>query len=86
MNELVLNAEKIHTTLMGAERIKRNLRLPEVDVDGVVEFCKDKIKDGRSRFYRRGKNWYVEIEDIIITVNARAFTVITAHGGNRPGE
>ena len=28
---------------------------------------------------RKGKNWYVSIDDIIITVNAYSYTIITAH-------
>lgn len=28
---------------------------------------------------RRGKNWYVTVDDIVITVNAHSCTIITAH-------
>ncbi|MDR2952402.1 MAG: DUF3781 domain-containing protein [Treponema sp.] len=29
--------------------------------------------------YKKGKNWYVSFENCILTVNARSFTIITAH-------
>ncbi|WP_433169511.1 DUF3781 domain-containing protein [Treponema putidum] len=28
---------------------------------------------------RKGKNWYVSIDDIIITVNAYSYTIVTTH-------
>ena len=39
---LIDNIDEIHTTEMGADRIRRNLKLENVDV---VEYCKDKIMD-----------------------------------------
>jgi len=69
------NIEKIKTTTMGVDRIKRNLRLGNIDV---VEYCKQEIiKSGD--ITRRGKNWYVTTDYAIITVNANSFTIITAH-------
>ena len=41
MNDLLLKIDKIHTTKMGVDRIKRNLRINE----DVVNYCKNKIKD-----------------------------------------
>lgn len=35
---LVANIDKLHTTEMGVDRIRRNLKLENVDVVG---FCKD---------------------------------------------
>ena len=64
---LYKNLEKIHTTEMGIERIKRNL---DLDTKDVIERCKNKILDKRSSIIRKGKNWYISIEDIMITVNA----------------
>ena len=52
---------------MSIDRIKRNLDLNTQDV---VERCKTKILDKRSSIIRKGKNWYISIEDIMITVNA----------------
>lgn len=73
---LLANIDKIHTTEMGKERIKRNLKL---ETNEVVDWCSDKIKDSNCKIIRRGKNWYAEIENVIITVNAYSYTIITAH-------
>jgi hypothetical protein len=73
---LIENLEKVHTTEMGAERIKKNIGL---DTQSPVDWCKDKIKNSASRIKRKGKNWYVEIDNCIITVNAYSYTIITAH-------
>ncbi|WP_455538684.1 DUF3781 domain-containing protein [Terrisporobacter sp.] len=73
---LLENLDKIHTTDMGAKRIRKNLNS---NVDDVVSWCKDKIKDKDSLIYRQGKNWYVKILDYKITVNASSYTIITAH-------
>lgn len=73
---LVDNIDKIHTTEMGIDRIKRNLKLDDVDVVG---YCKDLIMDEACLIYRQGKNWYCEIGNIKITVNAYSYTIITAH-------
>lgn len=75
-NELLDNLEKLHTTELGVIRIKRNLSL---NADNVVKWCKSKIQSAHSIITRKGKNWYVQIEDYIITVNASSYTIITAH-------
>jgi len=74
-NDLLNNLDKIHTTVLGVERIRKNLNL---DAEDVVGWCKDKIEQADDVF-RKGKNWYVSIDDCIITVNAHSFTIITAH-------
>ena len=76
MNELLLNIDKIHTTEMGIDRIKKNLNL---NADSVVEYCKDKILDKNCNIYKKGKNWYCEIDNIIFTINSYSYTIITAH-------
>ena len=73
---LIDNFDKIHTTEMGVGRIRRNLNLDNVDV---VAYCKDKIMNKNCHLYRQGKNWYCEIDNIKITVNACSYTIITAH-------
>jgi hypothetical protein len=73
---LLDNIEKVHTTEMGVDRIKRNLKLGDVDV---VKFCKGEILDSRCIIYKQGKNWYCEIDGIKITVNSFSYTIITAH-------
>jgi len=73
--EILNNLDKIHTTKLGAERIKRNLTL---DVHDVVVWCRQAIADS-DQITRKGKNWYVYKGDAVITVNAHSYTVITAH-------
>lgn len=74
--ELLDNLDKVHTTEMGVDRIKRNI---EVDVEDIVEYCIDKIKQDNAVIERKGKNYYVSVDGIIITVNASSYTIITAH-------
>lgn len=40
MNDLITNIEKLHTTELGVQRIKKNLSL---DTDDVVKWCKEAI-------------------------------------------
>ena len=75
-DELLQNLNKLHTTKLGVERIKRNLSL---DTEDVVDWCKIKINSPDAIIERKGKNWYVDIDDCILTVNANSFTIITAH-------
>lgn len=75
-NDLLRNLNKVHTTELGVERIKRNLSL---DTDDVVEWCKTKINSENAVITRNGKNWYVNAAHYIITVNAYSYTIITAH-------
>ena len=75
---MITQIEKLHTTPMGADRIRKNLSLDESVAD-VVEYCKQKILSTDCNIYRQGKNWYCEIDDIKITVNAYSYTIITAH-------
>jgi hypothetical protein len=69
------NLSKIHTTKLGEERVKKNLRL---DIDNVVDWLIEKMKNPAATASLIGKNWYVDIDDIKITINARSFTIITA--------
>ena len=73
---LLANIKKVHTTKRGIERIKKNLNL---DIDNVIEYCKDKILDRNCKIKKQGKNWYCEINHIIITINSSSYTIITAH-------
>jgi len=74
--ELIQNLEKLHTTELGIGRIKKNLFL---ELDDVVKWCRDKILDSNAIIVRKGKNWYVDIDNCEITVNAYSYTIITAH-------
>ncbi|MCR4640653.1 MAG: DUF3781 domain-containing protein [Lachnospiraceae bacterium] len=73
---LIRNIDKVHTTEMGADRIRRNLGLENTDV---VEWCRQKILKTNAVIERNGKNWYVHIDDCVITVNAGSYTIITCH-------
>lgn len=73
---LLFNIDKVHTTKMGIDRIKKNLKL---DTNDVVEYCKNKILDKECNIYKQGKNWYCEIDNIKITINSYSYTIITAH-------
>ena len=76
MNSLVENIDKLHTTEMGIERIKRNL---QIETDDVVQWCKVHILDKNAAIERIGKNWYATINNCKITINAHSYTIITAH-------
>lgn len=74
--ELLTNIDKIHTTELGVIRIKRNLNLNN---DNVVVWCIERISDPNAFIERRGKNWYINVDNCVITVNAHSYTIITAH-------
>lgn len=73
---LLDNINKVHTTELGINRIIKNLKL---NTNDVVEYCKNKVLDKNCNIYKQGKNWYCEIENIIITINSYSYTIITAH-------
>lgn len=73
---LINNIDKIHTTKMGIDRIKKNLKL---DINDVVEYSKNKVLDKNCNIYKQGKNFYCEIDNIVITINSYSYTIITAH-------
>ena len=79
MNEkqiLLANLNKIHTTELGVDRIKKNLNLDTADI---VAFCKKKITAADCLVYKQGKNYYCLSDDIRVTINAGSYTIITAH-------
>lgn len=76
MNDLIENIEKLHTTEMGVERIRKNL---SIETDDVVQWCKLKILQASTSIEKKGKNWYAAAEDFVITINAHSYTIITAH-------
>lgn len=73
---LLSNIDKIHTTEMGVDRIKKNLKL---DNDDVVLYFIDKLRNKKCNIYKKGKNWYCELDNIRITINSYSYTIITAH-------
>lgn len=76
MNGLIENIDKLHTTDMGIERIKRNL---QIETDDVVQWSREQILNKDATIERAGKNWYITINNCRITVNAHSYTIITAH-------
>ncbi|MCI8770055.1 MAG: DUF3781 domain-containing protein [Lachnospiraceae bacterium] len=78
--ELLDHLDELHTTDLGNVRIKRNLSLDTADV---VAWCKEIIRSAHAVITRKGKNWYISVDDIVITVNAHSYTIITAHREKR---
>ena len=70
---MLMDVNKLHTTELGKERIKRNIGL---DIDEVIAWCK---QADLNNIERKGKNWYVYAEDFVLTINAKSYTIITAH-------
>ena len=52
-NLLLQNLDQLHTTAMGAERIRRNLQIREEDVVG---WCRKQIALPQTKIQRKGKN------------------------------
>ncbi|WNY24605.1 DUF3781 domain-containing protein [Methanolapillus millepedarum] len=73
-NDLLANLDKVHTTELGLERIRKNL---DLDVEDVVAWCKQKIENATD-ISKKGKNWYVCVDTFKVTVNAKSYTIITA--------
>ncbi|MDR2133431.1 MAG: DUF3781 domain-containing protein, partial [Clostridiales Family XIII bacterium] len=69
------NLYKLHTTTLGAERIRRNL---DLQVEDVVLWCKEAVKSA-DVIFGLGKNLYVYKNGAVITINAQSNTIITAH-------
>lgn len=49
---LLSNMDKVHTTDLGLERIKKNLNLNSNDV---VKYCKNKILNKNCYIYKKGE-------------------------------
>ena len=72
---LLENIDKIHTTEMGIDRIQSNLEIRSEP----VSYCISKLKKENSKVTKKGKNYYIDVDDCMITVNSNSFTIITAH-------
>lgn len=77
---LLENLDKLHTTELGEQRIRKNL---DLSVPSVVEWAKTQIRSPKAEITRIGKNYQVICGSFRITVNAGSFTIITAHGKER---
>ena len=67
---LLSNIGMIHTTDLGEMRIKRNLKINNLDI---VSHIIDII------IYKKGKNYYCKMDNIIITINSYNYCIITVH-------
>jgi hypothetical protein len=77
IDDFKIDTDKLHTTPMGEERIRRNLGLKTEDV---LAWCKTAAANApESAIIRRGKNFYVTCNGFTLTVNAHSHTIITAH-------
>lgn len=72
----MIDPDKLHTTPMGEERIRRNLQLHD---ENIVNLCRQYIIDRTATKIRIGKNIYIISRNVKITVNASSHTIITAH-------
>jgi len=75
VNDLIKNIDELHTTELGAERVKKNLALDATDI---VSWCRERTANA-DNIIRKGKNWYVHSDNAVITINAHSYTIITAH-------
>ena len=67
--------DKLHTTELGAIRIRRNLNL---QTDDIISWCKEFVRTA-DLIIGQGKNWYAYKNGMVITINKRSNTIITAH-------
>ncbi len=68
--------DKVHSTKMGIERIKTNMKLEN---DDVVTYIKKLLQKKDRQVIRKGKNYYVLTSGYVITINASSYTIITVH-------
>ena len=77
LGQMKISIQSLHTTELGALRVKRNLNLK---TDDVVAWCRAVLAMvGSDSVIRRGKNYYIYGRDFVLTINANSNTIITAH-------
>lgn len=59
-NDLLSNIDKLHTTELGSVRIQKNLSL---NTDNVVNWCNLRIQSPDSSINKKGKNWYITVDN-----------------------
>lgn len=87
MQYLIQNIDKIHTTQNGVGRIVKNTGFfehfyqkdREIAYNKIIDFCRQIIKNPNAKISICGKNYYVESDSVIWTINRHSFTIITAH-------
>lgn len=72
---LIRHLQKIHITPLGIVRIQKNLHIDE----DVISFCQKVIIHQNSIVYKQGKNYYVQCDQILLTIHSSSYTIITAH-------
>lgn len=75
-DKLISNLDKIKTTPLGVERIKKNLN---IDCSDVIGYCKELIQSELSIVYKKGKNYYCIVNNYCLTINSYSYTIITVH-------
>lgn len=73
---LINNLNKLHTTELWTQRIKKNLSL---ETNDVLSWSKNKILSPQSKIFKQWKNYYVQIDNYIFTINSNNYSIITAH-------
>ena len=74
VEEFLLNIDNMNTTSKGLIRIQESL---SSDIEDVVEYCKNKIRDKNYKISKEGRNWICITDDIKIIVNSCSNTIIT---------
>ncbi len=74
-NELINNIHLIHTTKLGEERIKKNLNI----TGDVINYIRKLILSKITIVTKKGKNYYIKVNNIQVTINSFNYCVITAH-------
>ena len=64
----------MNTTSKGLIRIQESL---SSDIEDVVEYCKNKIRDKNCKISKEGRNWICITDDIKIIVNSCSNTIVT---------
>lgn len=72
---LFINLDKLHTTVLGEERIKKNLGLSEYN--DAIEYSKKLLL--KASVSRKGKNYYCKKDNMELVINCSSYTIITAH-------
>jgi len=72
---LLLNLDKIHTTKLGLKRLEKNLKIN----NKIVDYLKKLIINQDSIVSKKGKNYYVKVDNVLITINSYNYCIITAH-------
>lgn len=72
-----IDTGRLHTTVMGAERLRRNLGLHDLSDNELMTAIRQLVSDPAATIERRGKNYYVTSRHCLVTINASSHTVIT---------